>query len=183
MQEHFQFDRERFKDVVHYVVHYVGSSLDPEMLGNTKLHRVLYLADMLHYLDSGRPLTGADYRRQRFGPAAGHLGWALRTLESEGRLSISTRNYYGYAKSEYRALAQPSTDRLSSAQTQLIEHLIRFVCAHAAAEIGEFCHDDVWSSVRMGERIPYYAAFAMLPAEITDDDLAEAIEEAVRLAS
>jgi hypothetical protein len=35
----------------------------------------------------------------------------------------------------------------------------------------------------MGERIPYYAAFAMLPAEITDDDLAEAIEEAVRLAS
>ena len=67
----------------------------------------------------------------------------------------------------------------------MIEHLSgsRFVCAHTAAEIGEFCHDHVWSSVAMGERIPYYAALALFPAEITDDDLAEAVEEVVRLAS
>ena len=183
MQEHFQFDRERFKDVVHYVVHYVGGKLGPDMLSRTKLHKVLYFADMLHYLDTGGPLTGADYRRQRFGPAACHLSRALKELESEGRISVSTRNYYGYDKSEYRALTPPSTDRLSSTQTQLIEHLIGFVCVHTAAEIGEFCHEDVWSSVAMGERIPYYAAFAMFPAEITNDDLAEAVEEAIQLAS
>jgi hypothetical protein len=183
MQEQFQFDRERFKDVVHYVVHYVGSSLGPEVLGRTKLHRVLYFADMLHYLDSGTPLTGADYRRQRFGPAASRLTWALATLESEGRISAATRNYYGYDKSEYRALTEPATNRLSAGQRRLIEHLCSFVCAHSAAEIGEFCHDEVWSSVAMGERIPYYAALAMFPAEITDDDLAEAVEEAVRQAS
>jgi len=183
MQEHFQFDRERFKDVVHYVVHYVGSRLDPGSLGRTKLHRILYFADTLHYLDAGTPLTGADYRRQRFGPAAVHLTWALKTLESEGRLSVAMRNYYGYDRSEYRALTPPHADRLSSEQIQLIEHLVGFVCAHTAAEIGEFCHEDVWSCVAMGERIPYYAAFAMFPAEITDEDLAEAAEEAVRLAS
>jgi antitoxin SocA-like protein len=183
MQEHFQFDRERFKDVVHYVVHYVGRNLDPEKLGRTKLHRVLYFADMLHYLDTGAPLTGADYRRQRFGPAAGQLTWALTTLQSEGRIATATRNYYGYDKSEYRALTEPRTDRLSDAQKLMIEHLADFVCARTAAEVGEFCHDEVWSSVAMGERIPYYAALAMFPTEITDDDLAEAAEEAVRLAS
>lgn len=183
MHEHFQFDRERFKDVVHYVVHYVGSSLGPEALGRTKLHRVLYFADMLHYLDVGTPLTGADYRRQRFGPAASRLTWALKILEAEGRVSVATRNYYGYDKSEYRALTEPAKDRLSSGQRQMIEHLSGFVCAHTAAEIGEFCHDQVWSSVAMGERIPYYAALALFPAEITDDDLAEAVEEIVRLAS
>ena len=118
MQEHFQFDRQRFKDVVHYVVHYVGSHLGPEALGRTKLHRVLYFADMLHYLDVGTPLTGADYRRQRFGPAARRLTWALKTLEAEGRVSVATSNYYGYAKSEYRALAKPATDRLSSGQSE-----------------------------------------------------------------
>jgi hypothetical protein len=104
-------------------------------------------------------------------------------LEAEGRIAIATVNYYGYDKSEYRALAEPGSERVSSGQKQMIEHLTRFVCTHAAAEIGEFCLDDVWSSVAMGERIPYYAAFAMFPAEITDDDLAEAVEEAVRLAS
>jgi hypothetical protein len=183
MQEHFQFDRERFKDVVHYLVHHAGSKLDPGALGRTKLHKVLFLADMLHYLDTGGPLTGAEYRRQRFGPAARHLTWALKALEAEGRIVVSTHNYYGYDKSEYRALAPPRLDRLTSAQTQLIEHLVGFVCAHTAAEIGEFCHEDVWSSVSMGERIPYYAALAIFPAELTEDDLAEAAEEAVRLAS
>ena len=61
--------------------------------------------------------------------------------------------------------------------------MVGFVCAHTAAEISEFSHDDVWSSVAMGERIPYYAAFAMFPAEVTDEDLAEAAEEAARLIS
>ncbi|MFZ1106360.1 MAG: Panacea domain-containing protein [Hyphomicrobiaceae bacterium] len=183
MQEHFQFDRQRFKDVVHYIVHYVGNHLDPEKLGNTKLHKVLYFADMLHYLSTGRPLTGADYQRQRFGPTARHLTWALKSLEAEGRVSTTTKNYYGYAKSEYHATKRPSIDCLSPDQAKLIEHMVGFVCAHTAAEISEFSHNDVWSSVAMGERIPYYAAFAMFPAEVTDEDLAEAAEEAARLIS
>jgi uncharacterized phage-associated protein len=183
MQEHFQFDRERFKDIVHYIVHYVGNNLDTEKLGNTKLHKILYFADMLHYLDTGRPLTGADYQRQRFGPTARHLTWALKSLESENRISVSTRNYYGYAKSEYRALVPPRTQGLSASQINMVEHLIGFVCVHTASEISEFSHNDVWSSVPMGKRIPYYAAFAMFPAEMTEDDLAEATEEAIRLAS
>jgi hypothetical protein len=34
----------------------------------------------------------------------------------------------------------------------------------------------------MGERIPYYAAFAMFPTEVTDADLEDATQEAARLA-
>src|SRR5262245_62042967 len=138
MQEHFQFDRERFKDVVHYIVHYVGDNLDPSKLGNTKLHKALYFADVLHYLDTGRPLTGADYQRQRFGPTARYLTWALKSLEAEGRISVSKSNYYGYAKTEYRALMPPRTAGLSRPQLQMVEHVIGFVCAHTAVEISEF---------------------------------------------
>ena len=63
MHEQFQFDRERFKDVVHFAVHYAGNRVGPEALGRTKLHRILYFADTLHYLDTGAPLTGADSLR------------------------------------------------------------------------------------------------------------------------
>ena len=182
MQERFQFDREKFKDVVHFVVHYAGSEFGPEALGNTKLHKILYFSDMLHYLDMGGPLTGADYQRQRFGPTARHLTWGLRELEAEGRIEVRTRNYYGYAKSEYLAQSAPTETRLSAVQIDLIRQMVRFVCARTAAEISDFSHDDVWSSVPMGQRIPYYAAFAMFPAEITDEDIADATEEAIRLA-
>jgi Protein of unknown function (DUF4065) len=182
MQEHFQFDREKFKDVVHYAVHYAGGNYGLEVLGNTKLHKVLYFADMLHYLGTGRPLTGAEYQRQRFGPAARHLTWGLGALEAESRILISRRNYYGYGKSEYLSLSHPAAGRLSSDQIERIDQMIGFVCGGAAAEIGDFSHDEVWSSVPMGERIPYYAAYAMFPAEITDEDIEDAAQEALRLA-
>ena len=182
MQEHFQFDREKFKDVVHYAVHYATNAYAPDALGNTKLHKILYFTDMLRYLDTGRPLTGADYQRQRFGPTARHLTWALKVLQSDGRVLVSTSNYHGYAKSDYRSLSAPILDRLSNADTDLIEQMVAFVCARTAAEISEFSHDEVWSSVPMGQRIPYYAAFAMFPAEITDEDVEEATEEAMRIA-
>ncbi len=182
MQEDFQFDREKFKDVMHYVVQYVSAKYDLDALGNTKLHKILYYSDMLRYVDSGKPLTGVDYLRQRFGPTARHLVWGLKELQSEGRVSSSKCNYYGYSKNEYKSLSHPDLSRLSKNDTELIEHIVGFVCAHTAHEISEFSHDDVWSSVPMGERIPYYAAFAMFPAEITDEDVEEATSEAVRIA-
>src|SRR5262249_21780828 len=111
MHERFDFDREKFKDVVHYVVHHVNATDGRDALGNTKLHKVLYYADVLHFLDKGKPLTGADYLRQRFGPIARHLSSALGDLEREKRVCVSHRNYYGYSKCEYDSLKEFKSNR------------------------------------------------------------------------
>ena len=34
----------------------------------------------------------------------------------------------------------------------------------------------------MGQRIPYYAAFAMFPTEVTEEEVEAAADEAVRIA-
>lgn len=183
MEEQIQFNRQKFKDVVHYVVHYAAITFGPETLGNTKLHKILYFSDMLRYLGSGAPLTGADYQRQRFGPTARHLTACLKELESERRVHTARVDYYGYQKAEYRSLAPPHQQALSDEDRTLIEEMAKFVCARSAVEISEFSHDDVWSSVPMGERIPYYAAFAMFPSELTDDDMEEAEHESLEIAS
>ena len=182
MQEEFGFDREKFKDAVHFVIHHVGDNGGRNSLGTTKLHKALYYSDILRFLDTGQPLTGEDYLRQRFGPTARHLAWAIQELEKERRISVSRVNYFGFAKSEYAADAAFRSNRLASDEIALITHVIEFVCQHTAHEISEFSHDEVWSSVAMGERIPYYAAFAMLPAELTEDDIEDAANEAIRLA-
>lgn len=181
MQEEFRFDREKFKDAVHFIVHHVGGNGGRECLGNTKLHKILYYSDILRYLDTGEPLTGEDYLRQRFGPTARHLASAVKELAGESRVSISKVNYFGYAKSEYEAAAEFRSNRLAGDEIALITHVIEFVCRHTAHEISEFSHDEVWSSVAMGERIPYYAAFAMLPAELTEEDIEDAASEAIQL--
>ena len=163
MDEEFQLDRERFKEVVHYAVHYAGSRYGIEALGNVKLHKILYFADMLHYLDTGQPLTGAEYQRQKFGPTARHLSRELKALEQEGRLSVSKVPYHGFLKSDYKSLQEPTRHRISQAQIRLIDEIVDFVCDRTAAEISDFSHDDVWSSVPMGERIPYYGGVRDVP--------------------
>jgi hypothetical protein len=182
MEEQIQFNRQKFKDVVHIIVHYAASAFGPDALGNTKLHKVLYFSDMLRYLASGAPLTGAEYQRQRFGPTARHLTSCLKELENEQRVRTSRVNYYGYQKAEYQPIAPPDLHSLSETELALIKDMAQFVCARSAVEISEFSHDDVWSSVPMGERIPYYAAFAMFPSELTDDDMEEAAAESLEIA-
>lgn len=182
MEEQIQFNRQKFKDVVHYVVDYVSTKYSSEALGNTKLHKVLYFSDMLHYLATGIPLTGADYQRQRFGPTARLLTSCLKELEREGRIGTGRVDYYGFSKAEYHALRAPDLSALPQRDRSLIEEMADFVCARSAVEISEFSHDDVWSSVPMGERIPYYAAFAMFPSELTDEDMEEAAAESLELA-
>ncbi len=178
MQENNQFDRAKFKDVVHYIVHFVSHNHSKDHLGNTKLHKILYYSDFLKYLNDLKPLTGEEYLRQQFGPTAKHLGWAVKELENESRIKEHKVNYYGYLKSEYEVLSNPEVSRLNDDEKQLIEHVIEFVCERTAHEISEFSHDDVWSSVSMGECIPYYAGYAMFPAEITEEELSEIQEEA-----
>ena len=95
MQENFQFDREKFKDVVHFAIHRATERHGPEALGNTKLHKIAYYADMLWFVAKGQPLTGAEYQRQRFGPTARHLTKCLAELEAAGRIRTTKRNYYG----------------------------------------------------------------------------------------
>jgi uncharacterized phage-associated protein len=182
MQETFRLDRAKFKDVVHIAIHHTIKAHGSEALGNTKLHKIVYFSDMLHYLESGKPLTGAEYQRQHFGPTARHLSWALRELEREGRIYVGHSNYYGYKKKEYASLASPKTNRITPDEANLVKHVADFVCVKTASEISEFSHDDVWASVPMGETIPYYAAFAMFPYEVTDKDIEEITREVEKTA-
>ena len=89
-----QFHREKFKDVVHYIV----ARTNPDELGRVKLHKTLYFADMLWFIDKGVALTGAEYRKQPMGPCASRLTWALNALELEGRIKQAREWYYGYEK-------------------------------------------------------------------------------------
>jgi hypothetical protein len=38
-----------------------------------------------------------------------------------------------------------------------------------------------WEAVRIGDAIPYYSAFGLYPASVTDEDVEAAISEAQRI--
>lgn len=174
-----ELDREMLKDVVHYIC----DRCEMAELGNVKLHKILYFADMLHFRETGRPLTGVEYVKQPFGPTARHLTWAVGELEREGRLRVAHRSYYGFAKKDYASLKPPATTRIGNRQAVLLHDVIDFVCARSTREISELSHNAAWEAARMGEVLPYYTVFGWEPGEVTDDDLAWAMTEGERLRS
>jgi uncharacterized phage-associated protein len=93
----FQFDREKFKEAILLI----ASHCPTAELGNVKLHKILYFSDMLFYLHEGRPITGAEYIKQKFGPVAKHLTATVNELVADGLLACDEVEHFGVYKKNY----------------------------------------------------------------------------------
>jgi hypothetical protein len=174
MDRPLQFNRQKLKAVVHEVC----SRADPRELGKVKLHRILYFADMMTFVAKGAPLTGVEYRKQQFGPAATHLTWALRELVREGKIGVRERDYFGFRKLDFVPRRAPDLDDLADDERRLLADIADFVCGRSAREISEISHNAAWESAAIGETIPYFTAFLLAPCEVTDEDVEWGTREA-----
>lgn len=168
------YNREKLAAAILYVIR----SARPDRLGAVKLHKVLYYADMLAYLESGRPITGAAYRKRPFGPACDAVPGILEQLKRDNRIAIEVVNYHGFEKKQFTSLDSAKTNLLDGSETGLLDEMIDFVCNNNSARtISEFSHDLVWQMVEFGEVIPYHNAINLIPTLPTSDDLGWAERE------
>lgn len=177
LDEDLPFDRAKFEAVVHYIC----ANVPVEELGRVKLHKILYFSDMLHFVATGRPLTGVEYQKQPFGPAARHLKAALDKLQREGALEVLRRDYFGFPKYDFVSKTPPNNQTFSNTEISLLGEVMDFVRLKSAREISDLSHNDAWHSVKMGERIPYYSAFSLYPVELNEEDIAWGESEARRI--
>ena len=171
-----QFDRQKFKALIHYVV----SKCPPEHLGRTKLNKVGFYADMMTYLQLGRPLTGESYVKQPHGPAAKHLLSSLGELLGDGALQEQLVPYYGFSRYQYKSLREPDLTRITPEERAILDDVIQFVCVENTAQsISEHSHTDAWRAAQQGEEIPYFAATELFleDGDVDERDRAWAEEE------
>lgn len=174
------FNRPKFKQLVLYIVEKCGA----EALGNTKLHKILYFADMLFFVQSGHSITGEQYLKQRFGPTARHLTAILSELQHEGAVDISEVDYYGFKKKHYKLVSKSDYRLLQDRdELQMVEAVIDRLIGQSAKEVSEISHAVPWQLVEMGETIPYYTAFGLTDVEVNDEDIEWGIKEATRVAA
>jgi len=162
---------------------HICSKADPVRLGVVKLHKVLYLSDMLFYAEYGTPITGSEYRKRPFGPTCEHLPGVLRELEKRGAIHIRTVDYFGYLKKEFDPIERPDLARFSESEMALVDEVIDFVCnENSTKTISEFSHNRAWESVEFGDVIRYNSVFSIFPTEVSQDAIDWAAVECARLA-
>jgi len=169
-----QFDQRKFKEVVLYV----ADKCAPESLGAVKLHKVLYFADMLAFVQSGLSITGAVYRKRPYGPTADALSKAIAELQFEKALLVKQVDYFGYRKKQFTPLRTPAAGVLSAPEMTLLDEVIEFVCRdNSAKTISEFSHQRPWEMAEFGDVISYNSAFLLFPEEASERALALTLAE------
>lgn len=172
-----QYDRTKLRAAILYA----AKSCPPEQMGATKLHKVLYFADMMSYATSGAAMTGATYRKRPFGPTCDELLPTLRDLAIEGDLEVREVDYFGYLKKEYIAKTDAS-NVLSEGERELLDEVVDFVChANTAKTISEFSHTRAWEMAEGGEILPYSTALYIIPEQAPPEALEWAAEEMARI--
>ena len=81
-----EFDRVKFKRLVHYVVWKVGKD---DWFGATKLNKVLWFVDARAYTLTGKPITGEKYVRGEFGPVPQHILPIQSELVRDGAIKVT----------------------------------------------------------------------------------------------
>ncbi len=167
------------KDKLLAAVHYICSKMKKDELGNVKLHKILYLADMFRFLESGQPLTGVEYIKQKMGPTARHLAWALRELEKSNKISISEENFHGYMKKNYISISEFKSNVLENEELKVLDDSISFLAGLSASEVSEISHNKAWELANMGEVIPYHSVYRLFATEIEPEDIRWAQQEII----
>lgn len=164
------FDADKFERLVHYVCQ---KAHNPEILGATKLNKILWLADMYAYMHWGNPITGERYIKRQYGPVPEHILSALDALKAKGAIVWRDADYYGRQKREYVALCPSDVTEFSAEEISLVDEVFNYICHnHTARSISDMSHNVIWKIANIGEAIPYETVFAVHQGEIDEVDIA-----------
>ncbi|HZP21648.1 MAG TPA: Panacea domain-containing protein [Bauldia sp.] len=162
------FDKEKFNRLVHYVVWKAGSHPG---FGATKLNKVLWFAEGRVFTLTGKPIAGATYVREKFGPVPRQIMQARTELVAEGAIKI-TKNERQYENTQFMALYKPDVSMFSGVEMQAIDYWTDYIDKqHTATSISERSHDYVWQIAKMGEELPLYVYRVNRIPEPTDEDV------------
>lgn len=153
------------------MAHYVIAHTEPSTLGATKLNKVLWCADVLHYRKYGRTISNQDsYRRMQNGPVPHDIVFALNDLKSSGCIVERSSATPVGTRREFFSLKRPNTALFDPEEVETLHEAINEVCPLSAAQASERTHGPIWRELNSGERMPIRAA-AVIPGEVTEEDL------------
>ena len=133
-------DIEKFKKVLHYVIHKT-SSIDN--VGKTVLYKILYFTDFNYYEVFEEKLTGEAYLKYPFGPAPRDFDAAVNELVEEGLIEEKTWFEGAYKKIKYLSTVEPNILKIAKEELNFIDESIDKYSRFNANQISEHSHKDI----------------------------------------
>lgn len=147
------FESEKFKQVLHYIIKKYGSL---ETVGKTVLFKLLYFADFDFYEQFEKKMTGETYLHFELGPVPYHFDEAIKELQDEGKVDFFEIERGEYTQYKYLSLEEPSLNLLTGEEIDFIDRDIIKYCYMNATRISAFSHLDIPYKATADNRIIDY---------------------------
>jgi antitoxin SocA-like protein len=154
-----KYDAKKLEELVLYIAMRMHGN---ETFGRTKLNKLLFYADFGAYARLGRPITGAVYRKQRYGPCSKDFLTVKGRLEARERAKERTLRSGPYAQERLIALDDPDMSLFGGPEVALVEEVLGKHWNTSGTDLSDLSHESVgWRLAEWDEVIPY--ATALLP--------------------
>lgn len=159
---------------------YISSKCqDHGKFGVTKLNKILYYSDFIAYAKRGKPVTGAEYFKIKFGPAPRPMKPTLNFMRENGDIAIVLKDTLAGTQKRPGALRLPDLDVFDAWELSIVDDVILALKDKSAEEVSDLTHYHVgWKLANDGETIPYFTVFCRdtSDVDITQEDISNAQE-------
>ena len=133
------FDKEKFKMILHYIIYKCGFR---NTVGRTVLHKLLYYSDFNYYELFNQSITNESYRKMERGPVPIHFEDAVSELIEENKIRPGKRRLpCGKIMNRYFSLKEPSIE-INQDELDVINDVIRKLSHMNGKQIGEYSLED-----------------------------------------
>ncbi len=150
-------DVKKFRHVLLYLLERCAGKPN---VGETVLYKLLYFAEFDHYERYEELMTGATYRKLKFGPVPFKVDRLIEKMLEDGQLQRITSTFKG--KEQKRLIAQESADLslLKASEKDIIDRVIERFGDWTATALSDYSHGDMpWKAAEDGKEISYELVF------------------------
>ena len=131
-----------------------------KFFGAIKLNKILWKADFDSFEERGIPVTGREYRRQKFGPTLREMVPIQNDMLRDGVIRTERRDF-GDNVIEQRtvALEEPDLSLFDQIDISYLDRAIAHYWEKTGTESSDESHGVAWKTRANGDPMPYEASF------------------------
>lgn len=155
MPAEIKFSERKFKDLLLYAAKQLA---DDPTFGETKLNKVLFFSDVEAYRILGKPITGAEYQKNRYGPTARRYPVMRDDLLRRGQIKVERRMVVDHVQDVVKLDdIEPYMPQFSSQEISIVDNVIAEMRHYNNTETSDLSHERSagWWSTKLFETIPY----------------------------
>ena len=134
-----EYDLEKLENVILYLAKHLDGVL------KTKLNKLLWYCDFLHFKETSVSITGAQYMHYQYGPVPKHYELVTGIMESEGLLDkneVGFNTEEGIVGEQFTALVEPNEDMFSETELRVMRFVIDTFRTYTATRVMNQSHQE-----------------------------------------